>query len=82
MSLREMGGSLRSGQLQPFCVGVTWKEETAVTKGVIDRKGWANSKTLTVDDGQLFEIGIIAEAVFAISYRIKFQKYFLIVNLI
>lgn len=58
------------------------KKKLLSPKGVVGRKGWANSKTLTVDDGQLFEIGIIAEAVFAISYIIKFQKYFLIVNLI
>lgn len=51
-------------------------------KWVVGRKGRANFKTLTVDDGQLFEMGKIAEALLVISYIIKLQKYFSIVNLI
>lgn len=48
-------------------------------KWIVGRKGTVNSKILTVDDGQLFEIGKIAEAVLAISYIIKLQKYFSVV---
>lgn len=49
-------------------VRVTWKEETVSPKGIVGRKGMVNSQMLTVDDGHLFEIGKIAEAVLAISY--------------
>lgn len=78
------GRSLKAwgGQLQCFCVGVTWKEETASPNGVVGRKGRVDSKTLTVNDGQLFEIGEVAETVLAISYIIELQKYFSIANLI
>lgn len=62
------------GQLRCFCVRVTWKEETVSPKGVLGRKGMANSTILTVDDEQLFEIGKTAEVVLAISYIIKLQK--------
>lgn len=50
--------------------------------GVVGRKGRVNVKTLTVDDGQLSEIGKIAEAVLVLSYMIKLQKYFSVVVLI